>query len=208
MTTDRRPRADPAIRPDGTLRPDTYRDDPETGCRIWLLSLSKSSTPQGTNETTIVSVRAELWRLHHGTPLTIGAGARCGNQRCVAVAHIYDGLTPHLSLDQQATIDRLAGRLATAQIAAQVGASAYKVVTYLKRQQVAPRGSTHPAARRYAGRPLPPRPPGFRDRAWEVFVSAGTHTYGMTSEAFAITRQAVAFTVIRVLAAIDDEQRV
>jgi hypothetical protein len=206
MTEDRPRRKGPAIRPDGTLRPDTYRDDPDTGCRIWLKRLKRDDergTPQASNGTTTVLVRTELWRIHRGTPLTIGAGALCGNPRCVAVDHLFDGKTPHLSLNQQAEITRLGGQLATAQIAARLGVSDFQVRAHLKRQGAALSGPTHPAARRYAGSPLPPQPASITDPHWDIFVHACQHTYAETGEAYGMTKQGVALIVMRVLAAID-----
>lgn len=206
MTADRPRRVGPAIRPDGSIRPDAYRDDPETGCRIWLKSLKRDGqrgTPQATNGTTTVLVRTELWRIHRGTPLTVGAGALCGNPRCVALAHLFDGKTPHLSLDQQADIERLASQLSSKQIAARVGASDFQVRAHLTRQGAALGGPTHPAARRFAGGPLPPQPALISAPYWDIFVYACQHTYSQTGAAFGMSKQGVALIVKRVMAAID-----
>lgn len=201
----------PAFRPDGTLRPDAYRDDPETGCRIWLLSMRRDASnrseglPQAWNGHRTVQVRHELWRIHKGTSLTIGAGAKCGNARCVAVDHLIDGMTlTTLTLDDQAQIDAMAGRLASAEIARRIGAPFDVVNRYVVRSGVRTRGAWHPAAKRYAGKPLPPQPLSIDDPYWEVFVFACEHTYRETSAQFGMTPQNVQLIVKRVLGAIDE----
>lgn len=197
----------PAIRSDGTLRPDTYQDDLRTGCRIWLKSMRTSpgqGQPQGWNGTTTVLIRPELWRMHRGTPLTIGAGVNCGNARCVAVAHLIDGKTPQLTLDQQHEIERLAGRLAVTLIAERVGVSAFKVTAHLARQGSVPKGPKHAAARAYAGRFMPDQPHAIDDPYWDIFVYACEHTYEDTGRQFGFTPQGVSLIVWRVLTALKE----
>jgi hypothetical protein len=194
-----------AIRPDGTLRPDTYRDDPETGCRIWLLSVTESGTPQASNNAGHpIRVRNEIYRRVIGDPGSNPVGAACGNQRCVALDHMHLGQTPSkVGLREQRIIAELGGKLPSSVLASRLGLDSVTVRRYRAFDGVIP---YHQINQRYAEVGMPERPGGVSDRDWDLACYSLHRSLQQTGAQFGLTRERARQIIAVVLAAIDREQ--
>lgn len=191
------------IRPDGTLRPDTYRDDPETGCRIWLLSCTSSGTPHCGINGEHLMVRRELWRIHRGDPGDKGVGTWCNNHRCVALDHMALGTCSYgLNITQQRVIAGLGHLVSSSELAKRLGVS---YVTVLKHRTFKGWIPHHQINRRYTETGMPSRPAGVSDRDWNLASYSLHRSLQQTGDEFGLTRERARQIIDIVLRAIDQE---
>lgn len=199
------PGNEPPVRADGSLRPDCYRDDPATGCRIWTGHTS-NGVPNYANPARRGgwrSVRRELWRLHRGEPIPDHVGVSCENSLCVALDHLQDGITFHgIAPELRDAITSVAPMLSAGTIARRLGVSREAVTNQISRSNAPRTSAFHAATQRFALEGPPARPAGVSDRHWTIFLASLGRTFQETGDQFGITRQRVDQIVKRVMSAI------
>lgn len=196
---------DRGVLADGALRPDLYRDDPETGCRIWLGVMNGRTPSYAHRRGGWRSVRRELWRIHRGEPVPEFVGASCENAECVAVGHLQDRKTWHgKPIEIREYIAAAAPLASIGTIAKRLGISSQCVKDHIRRIGAARTPTYHVVSREFAVTGLPDRPESVSDRHWSIFAATLGTPYPEVGKHFGISRQRVDQIVRRVLAQLEE----